>query len=84
MIQFADVLARSACSQLNMLPQGKPEKDRRALGMVNAMDTAGFGNCTNIGECEAACPKGVSLDFIANMNRDYALASVKKFFGAVG
>ncbi|MEX0330302.1 MAG: succinate dehydrogenase/fumarate reductase iron-sulfur subunit [Puniceicoccaceae bacterium] len=68
-------------SQLNMLPQGKPEKDRRALRMVGAMDDAGFGNCTNIGECEAACPKGVSLDFIAQMNRDYAVASVKKFLG---
>ncbi len=67
-------------SQLNLLPQGKPEKDRRALNM----DNAGFGNCTNIGECEAACPKGVSLDFIAKMNRDYAVASVKEFFGVVG
>ena len=71
-------------SQLNMLPQGKPEKDRRALNMVGAMDAAGFGNCTNIGECEAACPKGVSLDFIAMMNRDYAVASVKKFLGMAG
>ena len=71
-------------SQLNMLPQGRPEKDRRALKMVGAMDHAGFGNCTNIGECEAACPKGVSLDFIAKMNRDYAVASVKKFLGAAG
>ena len=70
--------------QLNMLPQGKPEKDRRALKMVRAMDAAGFGNCTNIGECEAACPKGVSLDFIAMMNRDYAVASVKKFLGMGG
>jgi len=70
-------------SQLNMLPQGRPEKDRRSLGMVRAMDEAGFGNCTNIGECEAACPKGISLDFIAMMNRDYAVASVKEFFGAV-
>lgn len=70
--------------QLNLLPQGKPEKDRRALNMVRAMDNAGFGNCTNIGECEAACPKGISLDFIAKMNRDYAVASVKEFFGVVG
>ena len=70
-------------SQLNMLPQGKPEKDRRALKMVGAMDEAGFGNCTNIGECEAACPKGISLDFIAMMNRDYAVASVKSFLGLV-
>ncbi|MCC5840571.1 MAG: succinate dehydrogenase/fumarate reductase iron-sulfur subunit [Opitutales bacterium] len=67
-------------SQLNMLPQGKPEKDRRALHMVQAMDDNGFGNCTNIGECEAACPVGISLDFIAMMNRDYAVAKVKKIF----
>ncbi|HKJ90032.1 MAG TPA: succinate dehydrogenase/fumarate reductase iron-sulfur subunit [Oceanipulchritudo sp.] len=70
-------------SQLNMLPQGRPEKDRRSLKMVRTMDEAGFGNCTNIGECEAACPKGISLDFIAMMNRDYAVASVKEFVGAL-
>ena len=68
-------------SQLNSLPQGKPEKDRRVLGMVAAMDEAGFGNCTNYGECQAVCPKGITLDFIAQMNRDYAVASVKKLFG---
>lgn len=70
-------------SQLNMLPQGKAEKDRRSLRMVRAMDGAGFGNCTNIGECEAACPKGISLDFIAKMNRDYAVASAKEVFGMI-
>jgi succinate dehydrogenase / fumarate reductase iron-sulfur subunit len=70
-------------SQLNMLPQGKAEKDRRSLAMVRAMDEAGFGNCTNIGECEAACPKGISLDFISAMNRDYAVASFKEMLGAV-
>lgn len=70
-------------SQLNMLPQGRPEKDRRSLKMVDAMDGAGFGNCTNIGECEAACPKGISLDFIAKMNRDYAVASAKRLLGAL-
>lgn len=68
-------------SQLNMLPQGKPEKDRRVLAMVKAMDDAGFGNCTNYGECQAVCPKGVSLDFIAQFNRDYAVASVKQLLG---
>lgn len=70
-------------SQLNMLPQGKPERYRRALGMVETMDEEGFGNCTNIGECEAACPKGISLDFIAMMNRDYAVAKVKKLFATI-
>ncbi|MFH1067537.1 MAG: succinate dehydrogenase/fumarate reductase iron-sulfur subunit [bacterium] len=68
-------------SHLNLLPQGKPEKDRRVLTMTQAMDAAGFGNCTNIGECQAVCPKDISLDFIAKMNRDYALASVKKLLG---
>jgi succinate dehydrogenase / fumarate reductase iron-sulfur subunit len=68
-------------SQLNMLPQGRPEKDRRSIKMVEAMDAAGFGNCTNIGECEAACPKGISLDFIAMMNRDHAVASGKRLLG---
>lgn len=71
-------------SQLNSLPQGKAEKDRRVLNMVQTMDEAGFGNCTNYGECQAVCPKGITLDFIAQMNRDYAVASVKKLFGKVG
>jgi succinate dehydrogenase / fumarate reductase iron-sulfur subunit len=66
------------------LPQGKAEKDSRVLGMVTAMDDAGFGNCTNYGECQAVCPKGITLDFIAQMNRDYAVASVKKIFGNAG
>lgn len=70
-------------SQLNSLPQGKAEKDRRVLNMVTAMDEAGFGNCTNIGECQAVCPKGITLDFMAQMNREYAVASVKQLFGVV-
>ena len=62
-------------SHLNSLPQGKPEKDRRSLAMVQTMDDSGFGNCTNTGECQAVCPKDISLDFIAQLNRDYARAS---------
>ncbi|HUI07922.1 MAG TPA: succinate dehydrogenase/fumarate reductase iron-sulfur subunit [Verrucomicrobiae bacterium] len=58
-------------SHLNLLPQGKPEKDRRALAMVDAMDHEGFGACTVTGSCEAVCPKGISLNFIAKLNRDY-------------
>jgi succinate dehydrogenase / fumarate reductase iron-sulfur subunit len=58
-------------SHLNMLPQGEPEKKRRATSMVKAMDKEGFGNCTNQFECEAACPKEISVDFIARMNREY-------------
>ena len=67
-------------AQLNSLPQGKPEKDRRTLAMVEAMDAAGFGNCTNFGECEAVCPKGISLDMIAQLNRDYAVAATRRVF----
>ena len=67
-------------SQLNSLPQGKAEKDSRTLNMVAAMDEAGFGNCTNYGECEAACPKEISLDMISQMNRDYAVAQVRNVF----
>jgi succinate dehydrogenase / fumarate reductase iron-sulfur subunit len=58
-------------SHLNLLPQGKPEKDRRALAMVETMDQEGFGACTITGSCEAVCPMGISLNFIAKMNRDF-------------
>ena len=67
-------------AHMNSLPQGKPEKHRRALAMVITMDGEGFGGCTNIGECEAACPKNISLDVIAHLNRDYAIAQAKNFF----
>jgi succinate dehydrogenase / fumarate reductase iron-sulfur subunit len=63
-------------SHLNVLPQGAPEKERRVLNMVRAMDQEGFGNCTNQEECEAVCPKEISVDFIAKMNRDYLRAAV--------
>ncbi len=65
-------------SHLNLLPQGKTEKDRRVLNMVTQMDAEGFGNCTVTGSCEAVCPKEISLDFIAKMNRDYLGAILKK------
>ena len=64
-------------SHLNLLPQGKAEKDRRALAMVAQMDAEGFGNCTVTGSCEAVCPKEVSLSFIAKLNRDYGVATLK-------
>ncbi len=56
---------------LNLLPQGKPERFNRAVHMIEAMEAEGFGGCTNHGECEAACPKSVSIDFIALVNREY-------------
>lgn len=70
-------------AHMNSLPQGKAEKDRRTLAMVTTMDGEGFGGCTNIGECEAVCPKSISLDMIAHLNRDYATAQVKNFFKPV-
>ncbi len=63
-------------SQLGLLPQGQPERDLRARGMVAQMDAEGFGTCTNHGECEAACPKEIRLEFIARMNRDFIKASL--------
>jgi succinate dehydrogenase / fumarate reductase iron-sulfur subunit len=58
-------------SQLALLPQGQPERYKRVQNMVAQMDAEGFGNCTNIGACEAECPKGISLENIARMNRDF-------------
>jgi succinate dehydrogenase / fumarate reductase iron-sulfur subunit len=64
-------------SHLGLLPQGQPERYQRARKMVAAMDEAGFGACTNHGECEAACPKQIRVEFIARLNRDYILGSLK-------
>jgi succinate dehydrogenase / fumarate reductase iron-sulfur subunit len=64
-------------SHLNILPQGHPEKDRRAINMVRQMDLEGFGACTVTGSCEAVCPKEISLSFIAKLNRDYGIATLK-------
>jgi succinate dehydrogenase / fumarate reductase iron-sulfur subunit len=62
-------------SHLALLPQGQPESKRRAQSMVRQMDAEGFGNCTNQFECEAACPKEISVDFIAKLNREYLCAA---------
>ena len=64
--------------------KGKAEKSQRTLAMVETMDAEGFGNCTNYGECQAVCPKGNTLDFIAQLNRDYAVAKAKTFFRSTG
>ena len=64
-------------SHLGTLPQGQPERAERVRVMVAKMDAEGFGNCTNYGECEAACPKEIGVKFIAQMNRDYFAASLK-------
>ena len=63
-------------SQFALLPQGKVEAKRRVLNMVKQMDEEGFGNCTNTGACEVECPKGISLENIARMNREYLSAAV--------
>lgn len=63
-------------SQLALLPQGKVEAADRVINMVNQMDEEGFGNCTNTGACEVECPKGISLDNIARMNREYLKATL--------
>ncbi len=64
-------------THLGLLPQGQPERDSRVLGMVEQMDFEGFGGCTNIGECAAACPKGIPLDVISRLNRDLMGALAK-------
>ena len=63
-------------SHLSQLPQGKVEAKQRALNMVEAMEKEGFGNCTNTGACEVECPKGISLDNIARLNRDWLSANI--------
>ncbi len=65
-------------SQLSLLPQGAPERKRRALAMLEAMDKEGFGNCSNARECEMQCPKGISIRNIARFNREYLLATLTK------
>ena len=65
-------------SHLSLLPQGRVEQDRRVLNMVSQMDAEGFGDCTNIASCEAVCPKSITLDTMARMNRQYLVATVKR------
>jgi succinate dehydrogenase / fumarate reductase iron-sulfur subunit len=64
-------------SHLGLLPQGQPERDSRALNMVRQSTVEQFGSCTNIGECEAVCPKEIRLEVISRMNRDFIRASSK-------
>ena len=72
----ANLFVAAKVSHLNLLPQGQAERWQRTQAMVETMEQY-FGSCTNHGECEKACPKGISIDFIAMMNRDYAKAKVK-------
>ncbi|MBA3272723.1 MAG: succinate dehydrogenase/fumarate reductase iron-sulfur subunit [Chthoniobacterales bacterium] len=68
-------------SHLALLPQGDPERSKRVLNMVRVMDEEGFGNCTNTYECEAVCPAEISASFIAKLNREYAVASLRASVG---
>jgi len=70
----ASLFTGAKVTQLALMPQGAPERGRRVRAMVDQMDSEGFGNCSNIGECEAACPKEISLDNIATMKREYLRA----------
>jgi succinate dehydrogenase / fumarate reductase iron-sulfur subunit len=74
----ASLFVAAKISHLGLLPQGQAEREARALEMVARMDAELFGSCTNHGECEAACPKGISLETIARMNRDYLFASINQ------
>ena len=72
----ASLFTAAKISHLGLLPQGQPERDRRAVAMVERMDAEGFGGCTLFGECQEACPKGISIDFISRMNRDFVKAAL--------
>jgi succinate dehydrogenase / fumarate reductase iron-sulfur subunit len=72
----ASLFLAAKVAHLNMLPQGQPERYKRVRDMVEAHDEAGFGSCTNHYECEAACPKGISVNFIARMNREMLMATI--------
>ena len=72
----ASLFTAAKITHLGMLPQGQPERARRVLAMVARMDEEGFGNCSWHGECQAACPKSISIDTIARMNRDWLRASL--------
>jgi succinate dehydrogenase / fumarate reductase, iron-sulfur subunit len=72
----AHLFTSAKITHLGLLPQGAPERSRRAVRMVDQMDAEGFGGCSNEGECEAVCPKEISIRSIARMNRDYVKAAL--------
>ena len=74
----AHLFTSAKITHLGLLPQGEPERYRRAARMIEQMDAEGFGACSNEGECEAVCPKEISIRSIARMNRDYFKAAVAK------
>ena len=72
----ASLFTAAKITHLGLLPQGQPERERRALGMVAQMDVEGFGGCTLFGECQEACPKQIGIETISRMNRDYLRALI--------
>ena len=83
----AALFTSAKITHLGLLPQGQPERRSRALSMIQQASSEGFGNCTNIGECEAACPKEIRIEVIGRANRDYITASFsrrERFAGLLG
>jgi len=78
----ASLFVGAKVTQFTLLPQGQPERDRRVLAMVEQMEKEGFGPCSNEGECEAVCPKEISVSHIQTLHREYLRASAKRIFGA--
>jgi succinate dehydrogenase / fumarate reductase iron-sulfur subunit len=74
----AALFTSAKITHLGLLPQGEAERDRRVLSMVERMDAEGFGSCSNEGECEAVCPKEISIQAIARMNREFLRATLAK------
>ena len=72
----ASLFTSAKITQLAMLPQGQPERKKRVVAMVEEMDRLGFGDCSNHGECEAVCPKEIGINHIAQMRRDYLMATL--------
>jgi len=76
----ASLFVGAKVTQFALLPQGQPERDRRVLAMVEQMEAEGFGPCSNEGECEAVCPKEISVSHIQTLHREYARASLKRWW----
>ncbi len=74
----AMLFTSAKASHLNLLPQGQPEKRERVTSMIRQMESENFGSCSNHGACEKACPKGISIEFIARLNRDFFSATLGK------
>ena len=77
MIYSASLFVSAKISQLSLLPQGQPEREKRVVKMISQMDEEGFGHCTNTGACEAECPKEISVEYIRKMNWEFNRSNLK-------